>query len=531
MSEKIKVLTEAKKQQVEIKKENKEIESKMFSNARTALNVDDECIKFTGLNRTQILQEVAKAKKACKDQAKTRINDFFREACLADIDLLFDTVFTSLCCFTMNETYIVYEKILARVEKIVAENDNFYTMAKAEKNNLFESEIVRWIPDWQLPYYRELLTKEKINSFSLYNEFIEKIQAQDFILRGSFINIQYDNNGNFIIVNFPDFLKKINTLFISHLVTTFTYRHNLKFGPANAIVDFEDQGFRFNMIESTLDTSKETSIFIRKNVSKSKSTSNSKVNFDFGSYYYNLFSELPDNDEFANDIIEKCNRARKKLEYKFDGFKSANYEEVEYGRKWFETTITNPRGTTMMDVAKYALTDIIKKYVADKNPLIVGPTGSGKSTLLSKILSEKQYINPEQNLLTIEDTPELNIPFAISYVTNSKYKIHDIFVATLRQNPSRVIIGETRGIEIIDILETCLTSKSGTTIHATDMNKMIMRIKMMVGKEMESSDLFYLLTSAVDIIVFIIARHVTGVYVRNSKAFDGDVIECYDRLV
>ena len=51
MSEKIKVLTEAKKQQVEIKKENKEIESKMFSNARTALNVDDECIKFTGLKK------------------------------------------------------------------------------------------------------------------------------------------------------------------------------------------------------------------------------------------------------------------------------------------------------------------------------------------------------------------------------------------------------------------------------------------------------------------------------------------------
>lgn len=540
---------------IEIKKVNEEEQREMFSIVNTALNPDEECKKLVNMTRMQVIEEIRGLKEKTLQDAEKLI-PYFKENAKKDIDLLFDTVFMSIMPFTMYECFEVYKKILSGFERILGIEPKFYSLSKQEKEVKVEDMVTRFIPVLQMQYYMDFIQAEKSNPFSIYNEFIEKVRAQDYIIRGDFISIQYDNNGNFLIVKFPDFLKEINKRIVNHMVINFTYQQTLQFGPSNAILDLEALGYRFNIIHSSLDTEGQTSLFIRKNVAKGDNKENIHQSFDFASYYYGLFSELPDTEELVASIMEHSEAARKKLAWKFDGFASKNFVDTPYCAEWFATRVAGgliePRVIDKvkaisiknedwdelsveekMEITKWCLIDLIKNYVSDKNPLIVGPTGSGKSTLLAKILTEKQETNPEQNLITIEDTPELHIPYCISYVTNKKYKIHDVFVASLRENPSRVLIGETRGYEIIDILETCLTAKSGTTCHATDFPKLEQRLKLMVGDKMATDDLFRLTVAGIDIIVFIVARKVTGVYIRNSKPYSngGTIKDCYERIM
>lgn len=558
MSSRIDALTgESKERVIEIKKENVEEQREMFSNINERLDLDAECIKLVGMTRMEVIDEINKLKESVLAQTEKLI-PYFRDNAADDVNLLFDTVFVSIMPFTMYECFNVYKKILAGFERILGKEPKFYSMSNQEKNSITDEIVTRFIPALQIQYYVDLIQAEKANPFSIYNEFIYKIKAQDFIIRGDFINIQYDNNGNFLIIKFPDFLKEINRRIVNHMIINFTYQQNLQFGPANAILDLEALGYRFNIIHSTLDTEDQTSLFIRKNVTKVGNTKDIHKGFDFPSYYYGLFSELPDTKELSDSIVKNSEEAREKLAWKFDGFAAKDFVDEPYCVEWFTKRVKSgeiiPRDMEKdraleltndmwendnisieerMEIAKWCLIDLIKNYVSDKNPLIVGPTGSGKSTLLSKILTEKQETNPEQNLITIEDTAELHIPHCISYITNKKYKIHEVFVSSLRQNPSRVLIGETRGVEIIDILETCLTAKSGTTCHATDFPKLEQRLKLMVGDRLSTDDLFRLTVAAIDIVIFIVARKVTGVYIRNNDAYQngGTIKNCYNRIM
>jgi pilus assembly protein CpaF len=122
-----------------------------------------------------------------------------------------------------------------------------------------------------------------------------------------------------------------------------------------------------------------------------------------------------------------------------------------------------------------ALANHLEDYVlARKNILICGGTGTGKSTLLS-ILGK--FIPPEERVLVIEDTAEIQLPQQNLVRFEARREQHglpavairDLLKAALRHRPDRLILGEVRGSEAFDLLQLLNTGHSGTlsTVHAS----------------------------------------------------------------
>jgi type IV secretory pathway ATPase VirB11/archaellum biosynthesis ATPase len=145
--------------------------------------------------------------------------------------------------------------------------------------------------------------------------------------------------------------------------------------------------------------------------------------------------------------------------------------------------------------------DTINKYAVKGNFVLFGETGSGKTTLLRYMAN--YHLEDKRNLCTVEDTSELNIPVPIALLTNRTLRIKDLFTALLRENPSTIIIGETRTDEIVDILEAALTINVGTTIHANSFYRAIQRIIFMsMGRGINSQEIKDLINASVDCFIF-----------------------------
>ena len=149
---------------------------------------------------------------------------------------------------------------------------------------------------------------------------------------------------------------------------------------------------------------------------------------------------------------------------------------------------------------------------ARQNILVSGGTGSGKTTLLN-ILS--QFIPEGERLVTVEDSAELklshrNIVRLETRPANVEGKgritIRDLVVNCLRMRPDRIIVGECRGAEALDMLQAMNTGHDGslTTCHANNPRDALSRLEnmvMMAGFELPSTAIREQISSAVDIIV------------------------------
>lgn len=168
------------------------------------------------------------------------------------------------------------------------------------------------------------------------------------------------------------------------------------------------------------------------------------------------------------------------------------------------------------------------KSMKDSSFCIFGAPGSGKTTLLRHVIMH-DIVN-KRNVCVIEDTPELKIPTNISLVTNKDYTIKKLFTATLRQNPSHTVIGETRTDEIIDIMEAGLTFATLTTIHATSLQKAFERIYLMSrGRGFNKVDVNDLISASIEVFVHMDERQIKGVWIRNDKN-DVPMMEKYDEI-
>ena len=123
------------------------------------------------------------------------------------------------------------------------------------------------------------------------------------------------------------------------------------------------------------------------------------------------------------------------------------------------------------------------------NMLISGGTGSGKTTLLNVMSG---FIPNNERIITIEDAAELRLqqPHVVRLETRppnieGKGEINQraLVKNTLRMRPDRIIVGEVRGIEVIDMLQAMNTGHEGslTTIHANNPRDALIRLENMVG--------------------------------------------------
>lgn len=162
------------------------------------------------------------------------------------------------------------------------------------------------------------------------------------------------------------------------------------------------------------------------------------------------------------------------------------------------------------------------------NIIIFGQTGSGKTTL-AKYMGNYNLIN-KRNLITIEDTRELGINVPIARLTNNNYGIKDLFTSCLRENPSSVIIGETRTDEIVDILEASLTIPIITTIHANSFPRAIQRIIFMSAeRNILPEQMKELISASIDCFVFMENRSLKEMYI-HKKDYNLNVFDAYEKI-
>lgn len=134
--------------------------------------------------------------------------------------------------------------------------------------------------------------------------------------------------------------------------------------------------------------------------------------------------------------------------------------------------------------------DFLKELVVQKkNLLLSGGTGSGKTTLLNALT---EWIPQGERIITIEDSCELQLPNRANLVRlearpgNSsgagQVTIRDLVRASLRMRPERIIIGEVRGPEALDMLQAMNTGHEGSisTAHANSPEDMISRLETMI---------------------------------------------------
>lgn len=138
--------------------------------------------------------------------------------------------------------------------------------------------------------------------------------------------------------------------------------------------------------------------------------------------------------------------------------------------------------------------DQLKRLVqAGCNILVSGGTGSGKTTFLN-VLSG--FIPETERVVTIEDSAELqirNIPNLVSLETRNanvegcrEITIRDLIKASLRMRPDRIIVGEVRGKEAVDMLQSVNVGHSAmTTVHANSVRDVVSRLETMVLMGME----------------------------------------------
>lgn len=149
---------------------------------------------------------------------------------------------------------------------------------------------------------------------------------------------------------------------------------------------------------------------------------------------------------------------------------------------------------------------------ARKNIVISGGTGSGKTTLLNAL---SMFVPDDERVVTIEDTAELRLANR-NLVTlearkanmdgRGEISIADLVRNALRMRPDRIVVGECRGGETLDMLQAMNTGHSGsmTTAHANSPEDLILRLENMAldaGKDLPSRVIRQQIAAAIDIVV------------------------------
>lgn len=166
-------------------------------------------------------------------------------------------------------------------------------------------------------------------------------------------------------------------------------------------------------------------------------------------------------------------------------------------------------GSISSEVVEFLKKLVISRY----NIFISGGTGSGKTTFLNALT---EFIPKDERIITIEDSAELQIMGVDNLVRlesrsanlegNLAVPIRELVRAALRQRPDRIVVGECRGEEALEVLQACNTGHDGSlsTGHANSAKDMLSRLETMVlmsGMELPVSAIRQQIASGIDILV------------------------------
>jgi pilus assembly protein CpaF len=176
------------------------------------------------------------------------------------------------------------------------------------------------------------------------------------------------------------------------------------------------------------------------------------------------------------------------------------------------------------------------------NVLISGGTGSGKTTLLNAL---SQMIDHGERVVTIEDAAELQLqqPHVVRLETrpanlegHGEVTMRDLVRNALRMRPDRIIVGETRGGEALDMLQAMNTGHDGSfsTVHANRPREALMRLENLVGMasaNLSARAIRQQIASAIDMIVQVSrmrdgSRRVT--HITEITGMEGDAVTMQD---
>jgi pilus assembly protein CpaF len=174
--------------------------------------------------------------------------------------------------------------------------------------------------------------------------------------------------------------------------------------------------------------------------------------------------------------------------------------------------------------------------------LVSGGTGSGKTTLLNAL---SRFIPSAERLVTIEDTAELELqqPHVAKLESqpadldgHGQVTMRDLVRNALRMRPDRIIVGECRGGEALEMLQAMSTGHEGsmTTIHATNAREAMSRVELIVGlagMDLPSWALRKLIGSSINLVVQV-SRLTSGkrkiVSISEITGLEGDTISMHD---
>jgi pilus assembly protein CpaF len=156
----------------------------------------------------------------------------------------------------------------------------------------------------------------------------------------------------------------------------------------------------------------------------------------------------------------------------------------------FSTDKLMPQDLVERNALTQGMMELLEACVKSKlNIIISGGTGSGKTTLLNAL---SVFINSKERIVTIEDAAELQLkqPHVVRLETrppnlegNGAVRQRQLLVNSLRMRPDRIVVGEVRGEEALDMLQAMNTGHDGslTTVHSNSPRDAISRLEVMVS--------------------------------------------------
>ena len=148
-----------------------------------------------------------------------------------------------------------------------------------------------------------------------------------------------------------------------------------------------------------------------------------------------------------------------------------------------------PQRFHLDEFAGFATVELLQRAVKERRSIVVsGATGSGKTSLLGALAEE---IEPNERVVTIEDAAELRLPGLHVVRLEARpatvegvgaVSVRDLVRASLRMRPDRIIVGEVRGAEALDMVQAMSTGHTGSmsTVHANNPRDALRRLELML---------------------------------------------------